>query len=78
MIFCSWVRRGNLPTPQCIGMGAYLASNRVTHSPESDEDGDEHGADGVGDHQVVLLHQDGGDDHPDAAQSVGHNVQKHS
>lgn len=44
--------------------------------PDSDEDGDEHGADGVSDHQVVFLHQQSRDDHTDTAQSVSDDVQE--
>lgn len=44
--------------------------------PDSDEEGDEHGADGISDHQVIFLHQQSRNDHTDAAQSVSDDVQK--
>ena len=46
--------------------------------PDSDEEGDEHRADGISDHQVVLLHQQSGDDDSNTAQSVGYDMQENS
>lgn len=50
----------------------------VLFPPDSYEDGDEHGADRISDHQVVLLHQEGWDDNTNAPQRISDNVEKNS
>lgn len=46
------------------------------HEPETDEDGDEEGADGVGNHPAEVVDQCGRDDHSHTAQRVSHDVQE--
>ena len=45
---------------------------------QEDEDGDEDGADGVGDHPAKVLDEDRRDDHAHGTQSVGQDVQEHT
>lgn len=46
--------------------------------PDAYENGDEHRANRISDHQVVLLHQEGWDDDADASQRISDNVEKNS
>ena len=43
-----------------------------------DQDGDENGADGIGNHPVEEVHENGRDDDANAAESVGQDVEENS
>ena len=45
---------------------------------ESNEEGNEDGADGVGNHPAEQMHEDGADDDAHRTQSVRNNVQEHA
>ena len=66
---------------QLLGRSLHKDGNRVCqHTPDGhpDQDGDEDGADGVGDHPTESPHQDGRDDHPRASQCVSQDVQENT
>ena len=44
----------------------------------SDQDSDEDGADGIGDHPTESPHQDSRDDHPGAAKCVGQDMKENT
>ena len=46
--------------------------------PHHDEDGNEHGADGVSKHPVKEVNERGGDNNTDTAQGIGQNVQEYT
>lgn len=57
---------------------AYMCVCLCVFPPDTYENGDEHGADRIRDHQVVLLHQEGRDDDADASQRISDNVKENS
>ena len=63
-----------------LGLALHQDGQGVCHQAvdaHHDHDGDEDGADGVSDHPVEGVDEEGGDDDPEAAQRVGQNVEDH-